>query len=268
MSKNTKVVLRNVEKAFEDRRRGTKTVALHDISVDIEDSEFLCLLGPSGCGKSTVLNLIAGFEEPTQGDVLIDGKPVEKPGPDRGMIFQTAELFPWLTVMENITFGPRLAHADKEVYIPAAERYMRLMGLTGFERHYPYELSGGMRQRVALARVWITEPSLFLMDEPFGALDAQTRLLMQELLLRLWREAQRTSLFVTHDVDEGIFLGDRILLMSAHPGEIRESINIPFKRPRVYDDLIFGAEYNEIKQHVMQALREESQHLIDTHAIE
>ncbi len=182
------------------------------------------------------------------------------------MIFQTAELYPWLTITENIGFGLRMAGADRQSYMPDVERYLKLMGLEGFGDHYPYELSGGMRQRVALARVWITNPSLFLLDEPFGALDAQTRLLMQELLLRIWSEAQRTSVFVTHDVDEGIFLGDKIVLMSARPGRIRETISVPFKRPRLYHDLIFQKEYNEIKHHVLEVLREESQHLINMHA--
>lgn len=266
MSDTAKVHLKNVQKIFEDKRRGTRTVALKDINMEIGDGEFLCLLGPSGCGKSTILNLVAGFETASDGDVLLDGKTIGKPGPDRGMIFQTPELFPWLTITENITFGLRMAGADSKSYGPDAERYLELMGLEGFGDHYPYELSGGMRQRVALARVWITEPSLFLMDEPFGALDAQTRLLMQELLLRIWLDARRTSLFVTHDVDEGIFLGDRIALMSARPGMIREWIDIPFARPRVYHDLIFRKEYNEIKHHVLEVLRDESQHLIDMHA--
>lgn len=266
MSGTIKVAIKDVEKVFEDPRRGSRTVALENINLEIRDGEFLCLLGPSGCGKSTILNLIAGFDTASSGEVLLDGRPVGKPGPDRGMIFQTAELYPWLTITENIGFGLRMAGADRQSYMPDVERYLKLMGLEGFGDHYPYELSGGMRQRVALARVWITNPSLFLLDEPFGALDAQTRLLMQELLLRIWSEAQRTSVFVTHDVDEGIFLGDKIVLMSARPGRIRETISVPFKRPRLYHDLIFQKEYNEIKHHVLEVLREESQHLINMHA--
>ena len=266
MCAKPKVILKNIQKTFRDPRRKTETVALRDINVNVVDGEFLCLLGPSGCGKSTILNLIAGFDEPSKGEILLDDRPVGKPSPDRGMIFQTAELFPWLSVAENIAFGLRMTGVSPTTYGPKVSRYLELMGLEGFDKHYPYELSGGMRQRVALARVWITNPTLFLMDEPFGALDAQTRLLMQELLVRIWIDARRTSLFVTHDVDESIFLGDRILLMSARPGMVRESIDIPFQRPRIYQDLIFDKDFNDIKNHVLNVLREESLHLINRHA--
>jgi len=259
-----KLVLKNVDKVYSDSKRNQKTIALGDVSLEVMDGEFACLLGPSGCGKSTILNLVAAFENPTNGEVLLDGEPVSHPGPDRGMVFQTPELYPWLSVLDNITLGARINKIPVEQYSFSAERYIRLMGLSGFERHYPYELSGGMKQRVALARAWIMEPGVFLMDEPFGALDAQTRLMMQELLLLVWEEAQRTVLFVTHDVDEGIFLADEIYVMSARPGAIREKIPIKFDRPRQYEELIFQKDYSEIKKHVLHLIREETLKLLES----
>ncbi|HYG44469.1 MAG TPA: ABC transporter ATP-binding protein, partial [Bordetella sp.] len=181
-----KVVLRHVIKTYVDKKRARDTHAVEDFSLAIPAGEFVCILGPSGCGKSTVLNMVAGFEKATSGTIEIDGAAVVGPSSERGMVFQRPTLFPWLSVIDNITFGPRMAGVDEKSYSVAAQRYVDLMGLAGFENHYPYELSGGMQQRVALARTWITEPRLILMDEPFGALDAQTRLLMQELLLQVW----------------------------------------------------------------------------------
>lgn len=258
MSATPKLVLRNVDKSFIDPKRDQETLALSDVSLDVQDGEFLCLLGPSGCGKSTVLNLVAAFEQATRGEVLLDGQPISRPGPDRGMVFQEPLLYPWLTVFDNITFGPRMNARRKEKYLPVADYYIRLMGLTGFERHYPYELSGGMRQRVALARTWIMEPRVFLMDEPFGALDAQTRLMMQELLLKVWGETRTTVVFVTHDVDEAIFLADRVCLMTARPGRVKENIAVAFKRPREYERLVFHSDYVKLKRHVLRIIREET----------
>jgi NitT/TauT family transport system ATP-binding protein len=254
----SKVVLRDVTKTFVDRKRGRETVALSDVSLTIGQSEFVCLLGPSGCGKSTILNLVAGFEQPSSGDVRIDGEALAGPGPDRGMVFQQPQLFPWLTVVDNITFGPRMAGRRAEDYAPPARRYMQLMGLTGFEGHYPYELSGGMQQRVALARAWIGEPKLFLMDEPFGALDAQTRLMMQELLLRVWDRSRTTVLFVTHDIDEALFLADRICVMTSRPGRIKESLDVDLARPRDYERVIFEDRYVRLKQHILHVIRSET----------
>ena len=172
-------------------------------------------------------NLIAGFDKPTTGAVLLDGKPVSRPGPERGFVFQQPTLFPWLNVLDNVTFGPRMAGIAASTYLPEAERYLALVGLEGFERHAPWQLSGGMRQRVALARAWLPNPEILLMDEPFGALDAQTRLMMQELLTEVWASTRTTILFVTHDVDEALFLADRVLVMSARPGTIREELHSP-----------------------------------------
>jgi NitT/TauT family transport system ATP-binding protein len=252
------VELRNVVKSFVDRKRGRETVALSDVSMTIGKSEFACILGPSGCGKSTILNLVAGFEQPNSGAVLIDGRPIAAPDRSRGMVFQQPLLFPWLNVIDNITFGPRMAGAPPAQYAAQAARYVQLMGLTGFEKHYPYELSGGMQQRVALARAWISEPELFLMDEPFGALDAQTRLMMQELLLRVWERSRTTVLFVTHDIDEALFLADRIFIMTARPGRIKESLAVDFVRPRNYETIIFEQQYITLKQRILQVIRGET----------
>ena len=252
------VVLRNVSKSFVDRKRGRETVALTDISLSIAKGEFACLLGPSGCGKSTILNLVAGFDKPSAGAVLVDNRPIVAPDRSRGMVFQQPLLFPWLNIVDNITFGPRMAGAPAEQYSKQAERYIQLMGLAGFEKHYPYELSGGMQQRVALARAWISEPELFLMDEPFGALDAQTRLMMQELLLRVWERSRTTVLFVTHDIDEALFLADRIFIMTARPGRIKENLAVDFARPRNYETIIFEQQYITLKQRILQAIRGET----------
>ena len=252
------VELRNVGKTFIDRKRGRETVALTDVSMTIGKSEFACILGPSGCGKSTILNLVAGFEQSNSGAVLIDGRPIAAPDRSRGMLFQQPLLFPWLNIIDNITFGPRMAGAPAEQYTAQAARYVQLMGLTGFEKHYPYELSGGMQQRVALARAWISEPELFLMDEPFGALDAQTRLMMQELLLRVWERSRTTVMFVTHDIDEALFLADRIFIMTARPGRIKENLVVDFARPRNYETIIFDERYITLKQRVLQVIRGET----------
>ena len=252
------VELRNVGKTFIDRKRGRETVALSNVSMTIDKSEFACILGPSGCGKSTILNLVAGFDQPNSGAVLIDGHAIAAPDRSRGMVFQQPLLFPWLNIIDNITFGPRMAGAPAEQYAAQAARYVQLMGLTGFEKHYPYELSGGMQQRVALARAWISEPELFLMDEPFGALDAQTRLMMQELLLRVWERSRTTVLFVTHDIDEALFLADRIFIMTARPGRIKENLAVDFKRPRNYETIIFEQQYITLKQRILQVIRGET----------
>lgn len=250
-----KVELNAVTKRFVDAKRGQQTVALEGVDMTMIDGEFVCLLGPSGCGKSTILNLLAGFETATEGGVSVEGRPVTGPGPDRGVIFQQAQLFPWLTVMDNVTFGPRMGGMDGVAARKVAQRYIDLVGLGGFEGHYPYELSGGMQQRAAIARAWISEPGMLLMDEPFGALDAQTRQMMQEELLAAWEAQRITVLFVTHDIDEALFLADRILVMSARPGRIVEDLAVPFQRPRRYEEIIFGDEYKRLKQHVMQAIR-------------
>jgi NitT/TauT family transport system ATP-binding protein len=255
---NDKVLLQRVGKSFHDAKRGRVTHAVTDFSLAIPQGQFVCVLGPSGCGKSTVLNMVAGFDRPTEGTIEIDGDRVAGPSRERGMVFQRPTLFPWLTVIENVTFGPRMSGDERHDYVPAARRYLELMGLSGFENHYPYELSGGMQQRVALARAWITEPQVILMDEPFGALDAQTRLVMQELLLQVWERLRTTVLFITHDIDEALFLADKVVVMGARPGRIRESIDVAIERPRDYETLIHDERYIRAKQHVLHVLRAES----------
>jgi NitT/TauT family transport system ATP-binding protein len=253
-----KIDLRAVSKSFRPRKAAPETLALDDVSLSVGDGEFVCLLGPSGCGKSTVLNLIAGFERASKGEVLLEGVPVSRPGPDRGVVFQEPMLFPWLDVFDNITFGPRMNGTRAVDYIPAAEQLIQRVGLSGFERHRPYELSGGMKQRAALARAWIGSPHVLLMDEPFAALDAQTRLMMQEQLVHLWEQSKVTVVFVTHDVEEAILLADRVLVMTSRPGRIKADITVQLERPRSYERLISSTKSSELKRRVFQLVREEA----------
>ena len=238
-------------------RRGEIIMALEDVSFEVEDEEFAVLVGTSGCGKSTILRLVAGLIPPTSGRVLLDGRPVEGPGADRGMVFQAYTLFPWLTVKRNVEFGPRLRGAPAEERERLAHRYLAQVGLRGFEHVYPKELSGGMMQRVAIARALANDPAVLLMDEPFGALDAQTRALMGELLLRVWEEAAKTVLFVTHDIEEALFLADRVFVMTARPGRIREEIQVPLPRPRTVE-MLTSETFVALKRRVMQLIREEA----------
>ena len=205
--------------------------ALDDITLEIKDGEFVALLGPSGCGKSTLLNLLAGFETRSSGELTFDGAPIDKPGPDRGVVFQEASLFPWLNVWDNITFGPRVQGLRRDEYESKARAMLKLVGLEAFAHALPAQLSGGMRQRVGIARVLVMNPRALLMDEPFGALDAQTRLAMQQLLLDVWQTLGTTVLFVTHDIDESILLADRICIMSARPGRITREIAVGAAAP-------------------------------------
>ncbi|PWC14487.1 ABC transporter ATP-binding protein [Brenneria corticis] len=257
----THIALERVSLAFPSQS-GALTV-LDDVSLRVTRGEFVVLLGPSGCGKSTILNLIAGFEKPGSGKVLCAGQPVSGPGPSRGMVFQQANLFPWLTVLDNVTFGPRMQGADKKQVRREAADYLSLVGLDDFHQHYPWQLSGGMKQRVALARAWLPQPEVLLMDEPFGALDAQTRLMMQELLLSAWQKTGTTLLFVTHDVEESLFLADRVLVMSARPGRIAEEIHLPFGRERNIETLAQHPQYAELKRHVLHRVREEARRHIN-----
>jgi NitT/TauT family transport system ATP-binding protein len=234
------------------------TAVIKDFNLSVRQGELICLLGPSGCGKSTILNMAAGFEPCTEGSVVINGKAVSGPGPDRCVVFQEAMLFPWLNVIDNVTFGPRMAGVAPTRYLPQASELLARVGLAGFERHRTYELSGGMRQRVAIARAWIMKPDILLMDEPFGALDAQTRLMMQELLMGIWEQARTTTLFVTHDIDEAMFLADRICVMSARPGGVRSVIELPFARPRDYEAMVEDAAFGSIKRRIVHEVREET----------
>ncbi|AKQ56062.1 ABC transporter ATP-binding protein [Bordetella hinzii] len=228
--------------------------ALDHIDLQVEEGEFVALLGPSGCGKSTLLNLIAGFEFPSDGELRVGEQPVARPGPERGVVFQEAALFPWLNVWENVVFGPKIAGLPKSDYVPRAEEMLEITGLSAFKQHLPVQLSGGMRQRVGIARVLTLGSKVLLMDEPFGALDAQTRLTMQELLLSVWQRLRTTVVFVTHDIDEAILLADTIYVMSARPGRIATRIKVPIDRPRSLD-LITGELFNGLKRDILGQMR-------------
>jgi NitT/TauT family transport system ATP-binding protein len=211
---------------------GKEMEALHDINLSIRENEFVCFIGPSGCGKTTLLRIIAGLEKASSGTVTLAGDPITGPGPERGMVFQEYSLFPWRTVLENISFGPELKGVSTTEREARSRQYLKMVGLERFEARYPHELSGGMKQRVAIARALVNDPRALLMDEPYGALDAQTRNIMQSELLRIWEEEKKTVVFVTHSVDEAIYLADRIVIMSARPGRIKDIIEIHIPRPR------------------------------------
>jgi len=225
-----------LEKRFEER--GSSTLALSGIDFQVHKREFICVIGPSGCGKSTLIRIVAGLEHPTGGQILLDGVPVEDPGPDRGMVFQGYTLFPWLTVKRNVMFGLKMQGRDAREAESEALAWIEVVGLKGFEDHYPDQLSGGMKQRVAIARALANRPRILLMDEPFGALDAQTRCSMQSYLLQIWRNVDVTVLFITHDLDEAIFLADRIVVLGRNPGHVQEIIEVPVPRPRRQEQLL------------------------------
>jgi NitT/TauT family transport system ATP-binding protein len=229
-----------------------------DVSYDIGDGEFVAIIGPSGCGKTTMMNIVAGFVKPTSGRVLLDGRAIAGPGPDRGVIFQDYGVFPWLTVRQNIAFGLTLAanRAAAAGRDAICDRYMALMGLTDFADAWPKMLSGGMRQRLALARAYAVRPQFLLMDEPFGALDAQTRTAMQDLLLQVLATEGKTVMLITHSVEEAIYLASRIIVMSARPTRIREQIRIPFAYPRA-ESLHESREFNELRSHIRDLVMKE-----------
>ncbi|MEL7070912.1 MAG: ABC transporter ATP-binding protein [Cyanobacteria bacterium J06581_3] len=232
-------------------------LAVEKFSLDIPAGEFVCLIGPSGCGKSTVLNTIAGFITPSRGAVTVDDCVIEEPGGDRGMVFQQPSLFPWKTVLGNVAHGPRMAGKPKAVAHKIAQDFLQMVGLAKFANRYPMMLSGGMQQRVAIARALANSPRVLLMDEPFGALDAQTRFMMQENLLKLWSELKTTVVFVTHDIDEAIFLGDCVVVMSANPGRILKNIEVPLPRPRT-SDLLVDPTFSALKKNCFDLIRQES----------
>jgi NitT/TauT family transport system ATP-binding protein len=262
MPAKIKVSLQNVSRSFTSPA-GERIQAIQDINLEVEDlysnegrdvGEFRVLLGPSGCGKSTILRLIAGLDRPDTGKVLVNGAPVTGPGRDRGMVFQKYTSFPWLTVSQNIEYGMKINGVPQAERERTVARLVQEVGLAGFEKAYPDTLSGGMQQRVAIARTLALRPGVILMDEPFGALDAQTRSGMQELLLQIWHESASTILFVTHDVDEAIYLADRIYVLSARPGTIMEDVPVPFGRPRD-PSMKMQPQFHELQQHVLSCLR-------------
>jgi ABC-type nitrate/sulfonate/bicarbonate transport system ATPase subunit len=248
----------SIDKVFKTyRSRDSEVVAIENVSLQINNKEFATLLGPSGCGKSTLLRIVAGLTKPTQGVVRLDGNAIGGPDQDRGMVFQSYTLFPWLTVKENIQFGLEISGMSKTKQEEIGQEFVEKVGLKGFEGAYPKGLSGGMKQRVAIARALANNPAILLLDEPFGALDAQTRALMQELLTQVWEELHKTILFVTHDVEEAIFLSDRVFVMTARPGKIKAEINIPLERPRSYE-LKATQAFLDLKKQALALIREEA----------
>ena len=226
----TKLKIDNVYKEYQGRNG--KTIALNGVSLDIKENEFICVVGPSGCGKSTLLNIIAGLLEPTSGTVTLDGKVIEGTGVERGVVFQQYALFPWRTVLKNVMFPLEMKKVPKAEAEAIARKYIKSVGLEGFEKSYPKELSGGMKQRVAIARAYAANPEVLLLDEPFGALDAQTRVQLQAELLEAWEKEKKTCFFITHDVDEAVILAQRVIIMSARPGRIKKIVDIDIPYPR------------------------------------
>jgi NitT/TauT family transport system ATP-binding protein len=248
-----KLAIRNITKVY---RRGEKKLrVLEDFSLDIAELEFLVLLGPSGCGKSTLLRIIDGIETCDGGQVILDGKDVTNTtGSGRGMVFQSFELFPWRTVLANVAFGLEVSGVSKAKRLETAREYINLVGLSAFENAYPHELSGGMQQRVGIARALAIKPSVLLMDEPYGALDVQTRDLLQDELLSIWEKQRKTVIFVTHSIEEALYLADRIVVMSPRPGRIEQIIDVPFGRPR-RDTLKSTPEFLEMRRSIWASLR-------------
>jgi NitT/TauT family transport system ATP-binding protein len=242
---------RNVSMVFKTRKGELR--ALDDVTIEIPDSHFACIVGASGCGKSTLLNIMAGLVRPTAGTIEVGGEPIEGPGADRGMVFQSYTLFPWLRVRENVEFGPALKGVPKAERRRISTQLIEEMGLTEFAGAFPKELSGGMKQRVAIARALANEPKVLLMDEPFGALDALTRASAQRFLTGVWEQHRRTIAFVTHDIDEAIYLGDTVFVMSRRPGRIQEIVEVDIPRPRSLED-IGTARFAELKHHILSLI--------------
>ncbi len=239
-----RLILKNVSRNFNG------FIAVSDVNLEVADGEFVCLLGPSGCGKTTILRMSAGLDAPTEGELLLDSKKIEGVNKECGFVFQEYVLFPWRTVKGNIEFGPEVKGMQKEERERISQHYIDLVGLKGFENHYPHELSGGMKQRVGIARAYANSPKLLLMDEPFGALDAQTRNLMQGELLRIWEKEHISALFVTHSVDEAVYLADRVVVMSARPGTVKDIFKIDIPRPRVRT----SPEANALRDAILKSL--------------
>lgn len=246
-----KIVFDNVTRRFD--LKDNAFIALDRLSLDIADGEFVTVVGPSGCGKSTALNIAAGLLKPSEGTVLVDGKAVEGPGPERGMIFQQYALFPWLTVRQNVEFGLRIKGEGTARRRQIAERFIDLVGLGDFADALPKTLSGGMKQRCAIARAYAVNPSILLMDEPFGALDALTRVQLQDQLLDTWSRERRTVMFITHDVDEAVYLANRVIVMAARPGRLKEIIDVGLPYPRT-EEIRLSAEFMSIRNRVWQAV--------------
>ena len=248
--------IQGVSRTFTSHK-GTSTQALLPVDFDVKENDFVTILGPSGCGKSTMLRIAAGLDFPTTGQVLLDGNVVDGPGADRGMVFQSYTLFPWLTVAQNIRFGLREKGVSEALQKERSDYFIAKVGLRGFENHFPKQLSGGMQQRTAIARALANDPKILLMDEPFGALDNQTRVLMQELLLGIWEAEHKTVMFVTHDIDEAIFMANRVAVFSARPGRIKADIPVNLPHPRHYT-VKTSPEFMELKARLTEEIRAEA----------
>ena len=247
------LTVRNLSKTYFDPYAGTKVTAVRDVSLEVPAGEFACIVGPSGCGKTTVLNLVAGFIPATSGEILLDGRPVKGPGADRGVVFQSFALFPWRTVLDNVAFGPKMRGIGKLEREKIAREYLALAKLSDAAGRYPNELSGGMQQRVGVVRALANEPDVLLMDEPFASVDAQTRMTLQEELTRIWQEKRPTVLFITHDVAEAVFLGNRVIVLSK--GQVLEEIAIDLPRPRAWDALNEDDRFKALTGRVLQLVR-------------
>jgi NitT/TauT family transport system ATP-binding protein len=247
------LVLENLSKTYFDPYRGTQLTAVKDVSLNVDEGDFVAVVGPSGCGKSTILNMIAGFVPITGGRILVGGREVKGPGPDRGVVFQSFALFPWKTVAENVTFGPRMRGVGKPERDRIAEEYLALAGLAHAADRYPNELSGGMQQRVGVVRALANNPDVLLMDEPFASVDAQTRMTLQEELTRIWEERRPTIVFITHDVSEAVFLANRVVVLSK--GNVLKEVDIPLGRPRSWDRLVEDDDFKALSNQVLQLVR-------------
>ena len=256
MSALNQLSIRGVSRTFTSAR-GKATQALLPVDFEVRENDFVTILGPSGCGKSTLLRIVAGLDFPTTGQVVLDGHPVEGPGADRGMVFQSYTLFPWLTIEQNIRFGLRERGMGLAEQKDRSDYFISKVGLRGFEQHFPKQLSGGMQQRTAIARALANDPKILLMDEPFGALDNQTRVLMQELLLGIWEAERKTVMFVTHDIDEAIFMANRVAVFSARPGRIKTELAVDLPHPRHYT-IKTSPEFMDLKARLTEEIRAES----------
>ncbi len=249
----TTLSLRNLSKTYFDPYAGAHVTAVHDVSLDVDKGEFVSVVGPSGCGKTTILNMIAGFIPYSGGEILLNDKPIDGPGPERGVVFQSFALFPWKTVLDNVGFGPKMRGVAKAERDRIAHEYLALAGLTHAANRYPNELSGGMQQRVGVVRALANHPDVLLMDEPFASVDAQTRMTLQEELTRIWQERRPTVIFITHDVPEAVFLANRVVVLSR--GRVLEQVQVDLPRPRVWNELIEDDEFKRLSSHVLHAVR-------------
>jgi NitT/TauT family transport system ATP-binding protein len=247
------LTLQHLSKTYFDPYQGTQVEAVRDVSLDVAPGEFVSLVGPSGCGKTTILNMVAGFLPHTGGAILVDGRPISGPGPDRGVVFQSFALFPWKTVRDNVSFGPKMRGIARAERDRIAEEYLALAGLSHAAERYPAELSGGMQQRVGVVRALANEPDVLLMDEPFASVDAQTRLMLQEELTRIWLERRTTVVFITHDVSEAVFLANRVVVLSK--GQVMDQVQVPLPHPRRWDDLVEDERFKTLSAQVLQRVR-------------